>query len=235
MDIAVITTLNEELSIGPLVSALRGQGLRVCVVDDASDDETPYCARHAGAHVIGHVLRRGIGPSLVEGWRWALGEGATRVVQLDAGGSHFAGQALGLLDGLGHECRIHAPTMGADVVVGSRFCAGARYEGNLRRQWMSRAAALACNVRYGHALTGVSDWTSGYRAFSAEALRKLARCNYSATMHGWQIEVLLAARWLGLRVIERPITYRAGRSSFNRRIAKEAFGVWQNSRYALRS
>lgn len=226
MDIAVITTLNEDLSIGPLVSALRRDGLRVCVVDDASDDETPYWARHAGAHVIPHVLRRGIGPSLVEGWRWALGEGATRVVQLDAGGSHFAGQAADLLDGLD----------GSDLVVGSRFCDGARYEGNLRRQWMSRAAALACNVRYGHAITGaVSDWTSGYRAFSAEALRKLARCNYSATMHGWQIEVLLAARWLGLRVIERPITYRAGRSSFNRRIAKEAFGVWQNSRYALRS
>jgi dolichol-phosphate mannosyltransferase len=133
MDIAVITTLNEELSIGPLVSALRGQGLRVCVVDDASDDETPYCARHAGAHVIGHVLRRGIGPSLVEGWRWALGEGATRVVQLDAGGSHFPKQAADLLDGLD----------GSDLVVGSRFCAGARYEGNLRRMVLSRAAALA--------------------------------------------------------------------------------------------
>lgn len=235
MDIAVVTTLNEELSIGPLVSALRGQGLRVCVVDDASDDETPYCARHAGAHVIGHVLRRGIGPSLVEGWRWALGEGATRVVQLDAGGSHFAGQALDLLDGLGVARSGDRPQQGADLVIGSRFCAGARYEGNVRRMVLSRAAALACNVRYGHALTGVSDWTSGYRAFSAAALRKLARMEYRATMHGWQIEVLLAARWLGLSITERPITYRAGRSSFNRKIAKEAFGVWNSQRFVLRS
>lgn len=234
MDIAVVTTLNEELSIGPLVSALRGQGLRVCVVDDASEDETPYCARHAGAHVIGHVLRRGIGPSLVEGWRWALGEGALRVVQLDAGGSHFAGQALDLLGGLDTAAAAYS-TSGADLVIGSRFCAGARYEGNVRRMVLSRAAALACNVRYGHALTGVSDWTSGYRAFSAAALRKLARMEYRATMHGWQIEVLLAARWLGLRVIERPITYRAGRSSFNRKIAKEAFGVWNSQRFVLRS
>jgi glycosyltransferase involved in cell wall biosynthesis len=249
MDIAVVTTLNEELSIGPLVSALRGQGLRVCVVDDASDDETPYCARHAGAHVISHVLRRGIGPSLVEGWRWALGEGALRVVQLDAGGSHFAGQALDLLGGLDTAAAAYS-TSGADLVIGSRFCAGARYEGNVRRMVLSRAAALACNVRYGggltvrrrtvspgngHALTGVSDWTSGYRAFSAAALRKLARMEYRATMHGWQIEVLLAARWLGLRVIERPITYRAGRSSFNRKIAKEAFGVWNSQRFVLRS
>jgi dolichol-phosphate mannosyltransferase len=225
MDIAVITTLNEELSIGPLVHGLRERSLRVCVVDDASDDETPYCARHAGAHVIGHVLRRGIGPSLVEGWRWALGEGATRVVQLDAGGSHFPRQASDLLGGL----------YGADVVVGSRFCDGASYEGNLRRQWMSRAAALACNVRYFHAITGISDWTSGYRAFSASALRKLARLNYTATMHGWQIEVLLACRWLNLTVAEAPITYLGGRSSFNRRVAKEAFGVWNSRRFVSQS
>lgn len=234
MDVAVITTLNEELSIGPLVSALRRDGLRVCVVDDASEDETPYCARHAGAHVIVHVLRRGIGPSLVEGWRWALGEGALRVVQLDAGGSHFAGQALDLLGGLDTAAAAYS-TSGADLVIGSRFCEGARYEGNVRRMVLSRAAALACNVRYGHALTGVSDWTSGYRAFSAAALRKLARMEYRATMHGWQIEVLLAARWLGLSITERPITYRAGRSSFNRRIAKEAWGVWNSQRFVLRS
>lgn len=222
MNFAVITTLNEEESIGRLVQRLRGDGLRVCVVDDASDDDTPYCARHAGAHVIAHVLRTGIGPSLVEGWRWALGEGATAVVQLDAGGSHLTQDATRLLGRLAD----------ADMVIGSRFCHGASYEGNVRRQVMSRAAALACNVRYGHARTGVSDWTSGYRAFSGPALRKLARCNYRATMHGWQIEVLLAARWLGMTVVEAPITYRAGRSSFNRRVAKEAFGVWRQSQFA---
>ncbi len=225
MDIAVITTLNEELTIGPLVGALRRDGWRVCVVDDASEDDTAYNAWHAGAHVIDHALRRGIGPCLVEGWGWALSQGATRVVQLDAGGSHFPLQALDLANGLAS----------AEVVVGSRFCAGAYYHGNLRRQVMSRAAALACNVRYCHAITGISDWTSGYRAFSAPALRKLAGCEYRATMHGWQIEVLLAARWLGLRIAEMPITYRAGRSSFNRRVAKEAFGVWNNSPFVLRS
>ena len=115
------------------------------------------------------------------------------------------------------------------MVVGSRFCPGAAYHGGLRRQGLSRAAALACNVRYFHALTGLSDWTSGYRAFSASALRKLARLEYTATMHGWQIEVLLAARWLGLDVLEAPITYYGGRSSFNRRVAGEAFNVWRQS------
>lgn len=223
--IAVVTTLNEAESIAWLAGGLRAEGLRVCVVDDASEDDTVYLARQAGAHVIAHQLRRGIGPSLVEGWRWALGEGATAVVQLDAGKSHFPGSANRLLGRLAD----------ADVVVGSRFRPQAMYMGSLRRQWMSRVAALACNLRYFHALSGISDWTSGYRAFSAQALRKLARMNYTATMHGWQIEVLLACRWLGLQVAEAPITYLGGRSSFNRRVAKEAFGVWNSQQFALRS
>ena len=223
--IAVATTLNEAESIAGLVLGLREQELAVCVVDDASEDDTVYLARHAGAHVIAHQLRRGIGPSLVEGWRWALGEGATAVVQLDAGWSHWPYQAPGLLGRLAD----------GDVVIGSRFRPGAVYDGALARQWLSQAAALACNVRYFHAITGFSDWTSGYRAFSAKALRKLARLDYTATMHGWQIEVLLACRWLGLHVVEAPITYYGGRSSFNRRVAKEAFGVWNSQRFALRS
>lgn len=223
--VAVVTTLNEAESISGLVLGLREQGLRVCVVDDASEDDTVYLARQAGAHVIAHMLRRGIGPSLVEGWRWALAQGATAVVQLDAGYSHSPYEAPWMLGRLAD----------ADVVVGSRFRDGAVYHGSLRRQWLSRAAALGCNLRYCHALNGISDWTSGYRAFSASALRKLARLNYTATMHGWQIEVLLACRWLGLTVTEAPITYHGGRSSFNRRVAKEAFGVWNSRRFVSQS
>lgn len=225
MRTAVVTTLNEAETISGLVDALRREDLRVCVVDDASEDDTTYVARRAGAHVIAHCVRRGIGPSLVEGWRWALDAGAPFVVQLDAGGSHDPAEVRRLMNELRR----------GDVVIGSRFCAGASYRGNPRRAVMSRAAALACNVRYFHALRGISDWTSGYRAFRAPALRSLARLSYTATMHGWQIEVLLAARWLGLTVTEAPITYRGGRSSFNQRVAREAFGIWNSRRFALRS
>jgi hypothetical protein len=51
--------------------------------------------------------------------------------------------------------------------------------------------------------------------------------DYHTTMHSWQIEVLAAAARAGLRVSEVPIVYRAGRSSFNRRVAGDAFGVWR--------
>lgn len=220
---AVITTLNEEVTIGHLVEDLRGLGLGVIVVDDASDDDTVYDARHAGASVIAHVLRTGIGPSLVEGWRYALEHGAEAVAQLDAGGSHYPQ---------------HIPHMiyrlqWAEVVVGSRFCRGAMYHGNVKRAVMSRMAALACNVKHFHRPYGINDWTSGYRVFRADALRKLVTVQYTAIMHGWQIEVLRAALLLGMRVTEVPIVYRAGRSSFDGRVAREAFDVWRADTIAV--
>lgn len=217
---AVVTTLNEQQSIGYLVRQLREQGLRVCVVDDASGDDTVYVARHAGAHVIAHVLRTGIGPSLVEGWRYALDENAVHVVQLDAGGSHQPNHIPHLIHRLAW----------AEIVVGSRFIDDAIYEGNLKRAAISKAAAVACNLKQYRSWHGISDWTSGYRAFRPEALRKLAKVRYTATMHGWQIEVLRAALALGMRIDEAPICYIAGRSSFNRRVAREAFDVWRADR-----
>lgn len=216
-NIAVITTLNEQASIGLLVEELREMEMPVVVVDDASEDDTVYVARHAGATVIAHVLRTGIGPSLVEGWRRALQDKPEHIVQLDAGGSHDPR----------HIAHMVYRLRWAEIIVGSRFVSGSIYEGNIKRAALSRLATVACNLKQFHALTGISDWTSGYRAFRPDALRKLARIEYKATMHGWQIEVLQAALLLGMRIDDAPIRYVAGRSSFNRRIAGEAFGVWR--------
>lgn len=211
---AVVTTRNEEATIGPLVQALAQHGYSVVVIDDASEDNTVHNANHAGAAVIAHTLRIGIGPSLMEGWRWALECGANAILQIDAGGSHDPAEAPRLLDGLGH----------ADMVIGSRFCEGATYTGNRKRAAMSRLAAHMCNNR--QIKPRFSDWTSGYRAFSRDAVAWLLEHPQSTAMHSWQIEVLRDALRLHLRVVEVPITYRAGRSSFNRRIAHDAFRVW---------
>lgn len=212
-DFAVITTLNEEPTIGQLVRSLRGHGLQVVVVDDCSADDTAGAALRAGAVVIETVQRVGIGPALMMGWREALRRGATRLVQLDAGGSHDPAEAMQLLGVL--------ELAAADVVVGSRFVPGARYDartGRLRPV-LSRVAALACNVATG---ARFHDWTSGCRAFTAEAARALRLHYYTAAMHGWQIEVLARANADGMRIVEAPITYTAGRSSFNWRVAHEA-------------
>ena len=138
------------------------------------------------------------------------------VLQLDAGGSHQVEDAASLI-----ECAQTAkPT--PDVVLGSRFCPGANYlgtHGPWWRPWASRLMAFMCNTAHGDG--HYTDWTSGYRLFSRSVIEYLLRREYHARMHGWQIEVLAYASAHGFIIDEVPITYIAGRSSFNRAIGYE--------------
>jgi glycosyltransferase involved in cell wall biosynthesis len=217
-DFAVVTTFNEAETIGPLVRTLRRLGFAVIVVDDLSTDSTVATAMEAGAKVYMTMGRKGIGPCLMRGWRYALEEGATRIVQLDAGGSHDPLEARRMVDAL--------VTTGADMIIGSRFMHGSGYDnshGRRLRPAMSQAAATACNLATGARFT---DWTSGFRAFTASAAKELLRPWYMSRMHGWQIEVLAQANAYGLRIYEWPIHYVAGRSSFGWKVAHEASNAW---------
>lgn len=212
---ACIAARNEAETIGVLVERLGRRGLPVVVVDDGSSDGTDLMAAAAGASVIRHEYGQGIGPSCMSAWRHALRNGARAIVQLDAGGSHSPDSAEGLLNMLGNDPRT--------MVIGSRFLHGSRYTGRPWRRTMSRLASAMCNARTGLRL---SDWTSGYRAFSAHAAAGLLR-PYPARMHGWQIDVLGQAIKMGYTVLEVPVSYRAGRSSFRLSTALEAVGAWR--------
>lgn len=215
---ALITTRNEHETIGDLVLALRDHHYQPYVIDDCSTDGTGRIAEEMGARVLyttaGHPI--GIGPSLRMGWECLTRMGHPYVVQLDAGCSHQPADAPWLL----------APLEAgrADMVIGSRFRVGASYQGRPWRAVLSRVAAFACN-RAQHG-AHYSDWTSGFRAFTLDAVRTLLGHRYHARMHGWQIEVLAHAGADGLRVAEVPIRYTAGRSSMSAGVANEAFTVW---------
>ncbi len=216
-----ITTRNEAQTIGPLVQHLIEDGLMPIVVDAASTDGTPREAELAGAIVYPSSDRIPIGVGLRLAWEAALGHDATTIVQMDAGGSHLVTDIRRLWWTLHQASHV-------DMVIGSRFCSGAKYAGgSLWRQLSSRLAARMCNAaqNYENPLT---DWTSGFRAFRPAAIKKLLERNYSAGMHGWQIEVVAEARRLGLTIREAPITYIAGRSSLDLKVAREAYRVWQS-------
>ena len=211
--VTVITTYNEAPSLGALVTAMRQYG-DVIVIDDQSTDETMSLATVAGALVYSTLQRSGIGQSLMTGWRYALDYGAQRIIQIDAGGSHCPQDAKEMIVASDH----------FDVVVGSRFCRGACYinKGRRLRPLASRAMALTCNLFDGRT---AHDWTSGYRIFTADAVQRLLQYRYYARMHGWQIETLHRARQERMSIGEIPITYIAGRSSFNGKVALEASNV----------
>lgn len=211
----VITTRNEGQTIHGLVRTFTRYGWNVYVVDDDSGDETATLAALGGAKVVVNARRQGIGPCLMQAWRMAREDGHACVLQIDAGDSHQARDCLAIFNA--------AAASEADMVIGSRFLPGSKYDnwnGSWYRPMLSRLAALAMNyAQWGAKYT---DWTSGYRYFNDKALDLLLRKNYIAKMHGWQIETLAYAGEAGLKIIEVPISYKAGRSSFNKTVAWEA-------------
>lgn len=210
--VAVITAYNEEATIGALIDGLYGAGSNLVLIEDGGSTDTTVNRALLAGGIVRAAGRRPIRDCLIDVWRSALDHHADRIVQIDAGGSHRTADMTQLL------------ASSADLVIGSRFVKGSHYEGNPKRRVLSRLAGIACNL----ALPGAcwADWTSGYRVLSRAAAEYLVQQPYKATMHGFQIEVLAHAARAGLRIEEVPITYVAGRSSFNTKVAREAFGVW---------
>ena len=211
---ACISARNEARSIERIVKRLIKYDIQVAVVDAGSTDGTGDIARAAGAIVTRLEKSRGIAGSLMAAWEMALFSGAQRIVQLDAGGSHDPNEAVSLLSGLSR----------ADMVIGSRFIPKAFYAGRPWRRDLSQLSATLFNWKTHQNIT---DWTSGYRAMRRRLVRSLLDSTYHSRMHGWQIETLGRALNLGAVVIEMPIFYRAGRSSFRLGTVWEAFAAWR--------
>lgn len=206
MTAALVTTYNEADTIGPLVAGLLEHVDNVLVVDDPrTTDNTEQIAHAFGASTLVDIESTGIGPCLIAGLKYLKGQ---QVVVIDAGGSHSPSSIPGML-------RLDA----WDVVIGSRFMAGSGYVGNPRRARLSRTYSKACSRRTGHQ---ISDWTSGFRVYSPKAVNAILARPPTAKMHGWQPQALAACLAHKCAVGERPITYRAGRSSMNHKVAWEA-------------
>jgi glycosyltransferase involved in cell wall biosynthesis len=163
----VIPALDEQETIAEVVAAVPRvlPGIRavsVVVVDDGSSDATAARARAAGADVIAsHAANRGLAAAFNRGVREALALGADVVVNLDADGQHDPAQIP----------RLIAPILAgaADVTVGARPFDDAS-QGSPARRHGNRIGSALLRRATGIELT---DFTSGFRAFSREALLEL--------------------------------------------------------------
>lgn len=208
MTVALVTTLDEADTIGQLVSGLLEVVPRVLVVDDPrSTDNTERVAAAFGADTLVDTDAHGIGPGLLAGFRYLRGED---VVTIDAGGSHDPYAIPDLVSQAG------------DIVIGSRFVPGGLHHGNPRRARLSRLYSRLCRARTGY---DIKDWTSGFRRYTAAAVRQVLSRPPTATMHGFQPQALVSCLDAGFTATEWPIVYIAGRSSMNTRVAREAVGA----------
>ena len=114
-------------------------------------------------------------------------------------------------------------TQGVDLVVGSRYVPGGSIP-NWR--WHRRLLSQGGNV-YAAVLLGlhVSDSTSGFRAYRAEALRRIDLTAVRAEGYGFQIEMVQQVLSHGGEVIEVPIRFVdrvEGKSKMSMHIVVEA-------------
>ena len=162
----------------------------VIVIDDGSQDGTAALAQQAGAdRVVRHQRNRGLAAAFRTGLDAALNAGADVIVNLDADGQYEASDIPALV----------APVLAgrADLVVGVRPIEQMRHFSWLKRRAQrvgSRVVRLASGL-------AVEDATSGFRAFSANAARRIGI--YSP--HTYTLETLIQAGSSGMTVATVPV------------------------------
>ena len=216
----VVPTYNERENVGALVAQLLqvAPDADVLMVDDNSPDGTLAAAEHLfGTNPRFSSLRRtgsrGIGRSLLDGYRVAVERGYSRVVQVDADFSHDPKMIPALVNA----------THDADVVIGSRYCRGGRVANwPCHRRLLSRFAN-----EYVARITGVTvrDSTSGFRCWTRRALECLLKIGVTSEGYAFQVETVFRAQQEGLRIVEIPITFtdrRAGHSKMSGKVILES-------------
>lgn len=212
--VAVIPALDEEGSIGLVVSGLRQRGVPVVLVaDNGSKDRTPEVARGAGAIVV-HAARRGYGAACLAALAH-LPEGSRAVVFCDGDGA----------DDLERLPAIVSPVLEgrADLVIGSRVLGRAEPDALTPAQRMGNAvAALLLRSLFGARVTDLGP----FRCVSTDALIRLAMRDEA---FGWTAEMQTKALRLGLRVVEVPVdakARRAGESKISGRLVPVVKAGW---------
>jgi SAM-dependent methyltransferase len=171
---------------------------RALLVDDASSDDTARVALAHGLDVIRHPHNRGYGGGQKTGYARALLDGADVIVMVHADGQYAPGLVPEMV----------APILEgrADMVIGSRLLRDRAIAGGMPRwKWLGNRLLTGIENRaFGVEL---SEYHTGYRAFSADLLRSIAFLrNSDDFVFDQQIFAQVLAR--GARVVEVPIPTR---------------------------
>ena len=222
--IIVIPTYNEADNLLAMTEALFALGLddlEILIVDDGSPDGTGQVAgrlqdQYPGRfHVMHRASKQGLGTAYIQGFTWALEQGADCVIQMDADFSHAPGDVPRLLELIGEY----------DVVVGSRYVKGGKTDerwgwGRWFLSWWANSVwvRLALGVR-------TKDATAGFKCWRASALRRMDLSSIHSNGYIFQVEMCYVAEKIGLRIREIPIYFedrRVGQSKMDMRVKVEA-------------
>jgi dolichol-phosphate mannosyltransferase len=222
--LVVIPTYNEAENLANITSAIFNldiEGLEILVVDDASPDGTGQLADQLVLqypdrfHIMHRAGKLGMGSAYVQGFNWAIENGAQYIIHMDADFSHspsYIPQFLALIPDY-------------DVVVGSRYVKGGRLDE--RWSWYRRLLSWWANSVWVRVILGTKtkDATAGFKCWTAKALQNIGLDRIRSNGYIFQVEMCYLAERLGYRIKEIPIYFedrRIGLSKMDTGIKVEA-------------
>jgi dolichol-phosphate mannosyltransferase len=211
----VIPTLNEEATIGVLISELLSLSdlLNIIVVDDRSTDRTQDVVETfiskfpRQVHLISREVQlNGLGGAYIEGYKLAASLGSNWIIQMDADGQHAPSDLNCIWDARRPET----------IVVGSRYCKNGSVEG-----W-SKFRLLISKLHK----TDVKDCTGGFKLIPNRIAQEL--WVKPPSTKGFTFHAETTARAISRKIIitEVPITFcvrSAGNSKMSFSSGLESF------------
>lgn len=200
--VVVIPALNEEDGIGHVIDAidtsLNDLNNSILVVDGSKSierDKTSEIALNKGAHAICQP-GKGYGDALITGFHYAREHlSADIIVMMDADMTYDPKDIHLLLEPIIDDY--------ADLVIGNRFVGMEKGSMTRLNTMGNKLISFLCKCFLG---VGVSDSQCGLRVFRADLLDSMHLTNEGMPL---ATEMLSEAKFVGARIVERPITYKA--------------------------
>jgi dolichol-phosphate mannosyltransferase len=221
--LVVIPAYNEEATIEQVVGLSR-QYADVCVVDDASTDETPRILARLGVQNIRHKKNTHIAGAILDGMRYAYEAGYDFCITMDAGLSHDPNALPQFME-----------RTDADLVMGYR-------QRKVNVPFYRKALSFSGNTLINLALArrrlpwggaGLRDVTSGYRMYSRNAVGMLLQSKIKSRTFDFHLESLAHVYRSGMKITEVPIVYVHSNSSLRWPVVKDAlrtlWRIWAGS------
>ena len=185
-DFVIIPAYNEEKYIKEVIRNTKKYAKNIIVVDDGSNDDTSAIAEEENVIVLRHNVNLGKGAALKTGCDYALKSEAENIIVIDADGQHNPEK----IDTFRKEIS------GNDIVFGYR-------ELSRSMPFVLRFGNLVINkitsLLYGMKL---KDTQCGYRAFTAEAYKKI---RWQSSDYSMESEMIANAGKHHLKYREVPI------------------------------
>lgn len=203
MDVCVVVpTYNEKENITELVEQILALEVdpQVVIVDDNSPDGTGQIAdhlacQHSRVSVIHRPGKLGLGTAYLAGFKKGLGDGADRLITMDADFSHNPSYIPALVALSNH---FH-------ITIGSRYVP----QGGVRNWgWQRRFLSWGANL-FARTVLGLqaNDCTAGFRCYHRDVLLDIDLGRIFSNGYSFLVEMLFKCERRGYSVGEIPIIF----------------------------